>query len=91
MKVLRSLHETPDNHTLIEEEYRIIEEQLTAEKEIFNATWIEIFKRPTWRRRLLIVAFIQVIGQLSGVNCINYYAGEFKTLLYSTVYTIDMS
>jgi len=77
MKVLRSLHETPDNHTLVEEEYRIIEEQLMAEKEMFTATWMELFKRASWRRRLFIVAFIQIVGQLSGVNCINYYAGKY--------------
>jgi hypothetical protein len=43
---------------------------------------MQILTKPSWRRRLLIVMGIQTFAQLTGINCVQYYAGTYCLRLF---------
>ena len=73
--VLQKLHQGSATDAFIEGEFTEIKDQLQAEKEAFKPTWMEIARKPSWRKRVLLVCGLQIFGQLTGVNCVQYYAG----------------
>lgn len=72
---LERLHGGSASEEFIETEFVEIKEQLQAERESFKPTWAEIAKKPSWRRRVLLVCGLQIFSQMTGVNCVQYYAG----------------
>lgn len=69
----------------VQGEYQEICDQLTAEKELYSPSWLEIIRKPAWRRRILLIAGLQMASQLTGVNCVQYYASTiYKQLGFST-------
>lgn len=81
MTVLRRLHGSSNSEDFIQGEYQEIEEQLMAEKEAFKPTWSEIARKPSWRKRVILAAGLQIFSQLTGINCVQYYAGTLQTPL----------
>jgi hypothetical protein len=80
LKVLGHLHE----ESLVQFEFDEIKRHLAAEKEMFKPTWMQIITKPSWRRRLLIVMGIQSFAQLTGINCVQYYAGMYCLASFHT-------
>ncbi|EME82082.1 uncharacterized protein MYCFIDRAFT_139011, partial [Pseudocercospora fijiensis CIRAD86] len=83
-RTLRRLHRGC-TEAFIEGEITEMVDQIQAERAIFTPTWIEIFQRPSWRRRILLIAGLQIMAQLTGINCIQYYASSiYERLGFST-------
>lgn len=57
-------------------EYQEIKDQIRAEQEMYQPTWTQILKKPSWRKRIILVCLLQTFAQLTGINCIKYYAGK---------------
>ncbi|KAH8897313.1 general substrate transporter [Thozetella sp. PMI_491] len=84
-RILFRLHGASANNTFIEGEFLEIKDQLQAEREAFQPTWMEIARKPSWRRRVILVCGLQVFSQLTGVNCVQYYAASiYQKLGFST-------
>ena len=67
--VLKKLHA---DHELVEAEYTRIQLNLEAERNS-RLGWLDMFRQPSLRRRLLLACGIQLFTQTSGINVINYY------------------
>ncbi|KAL5338519.1 general substrate transporter [Aspergillus crustosus] len=80
MVILRRLHGgAGDEYN--ETEFNEIKMHALAEKQAFKPTWKEIFVRPSWRRRLVLVALLQTFSQTTGINCVQYYTATIYTKL----------
>ena len=57
--MLRKLHRNPDdpNDSMALAEFFQISQQVNHDKEL-RATYYDIFKRPSWRKRALLVMFL---------------------------------
>lgn len=64
----------------VEKEFNEITEKLEAEKHEIKPTWRELITRKSYRKRIVLCALLQTFGQLTGINCIQYYAGESVNL-----------
>ncbi|KAK5047231.1 hypothetical protein LTR84_006753 [Exophiala bonariae] len=73
-KILKRLHHDPTtlNEDDARSEFNAIVAQLEDEKRE-NATFIEMLKRPSWRRRCILVIFLLLAMQSTGVNGITNY------------------
>jgi MFS family permease len=60
------------NDPLVLAEYREIEDQIRFEREIDSNSLRELLSKKM-RRRVLLAMAIQILGQLSGANMLNYY------------------
>jgi hypothetical protein len=76
LRILRRLHKGAQTETFIQGEFQEIKDQIAAEQSMFEPTWIEIVKKPSWRRRVILACVLQTLAQMTGINCIQYYAGE---------------
>ncbi|KAK9235037.1 general substrate transporter [Lipomyces kononenkoae] len=84
-EALLKLHGNGNNQEYLDLEYREIRDTIIAEKAVAVRSWMGLISRPTWRRRLLLGCGIQIFGQISGVNVINYYGVTiYKLLGFST-------
>ena len=68
LATLKRLHSDPN---LVDSEYTLIKQTLEAEKSA-QLGWLQMFRHPSLRRRLLLACSIQLFGQTSGINVINY-------------------
>lgn len=68
MEVLTSLHKGSNNEEFTHGEYQEIPDQIQAEKQMFKPTWIQIAKKPSWRKRVILAVGIQIFSQLTGIN-----------------------
>ncbi|PKS08643.1 hypothetical protein jhhlp_005032 [Lomentospora prolificans] len=84
--VLQKLHQGSATDAFIEGEFTEIKDQLQAEKEAFKPTWMEIARKPSWRKRVLLVCGLQIFGQLTGVNCVQYYAASIYQKLGFSIF-----
>lgn len=66
---LQRLHSDPN---VVESEYTLIQQMLEVERRS-SMGWVDIFRQPSSRKRLLIACSIQLFTQTSGINVINYY------------------
>lgn len=82
--VLRRIHNAATD-AFVEGEYHEIKEQIRAEQEMFQPTWIQIAKKPSWRKRIILVCTLQIFAQLTGINCIKYYAGKPEISFPNTI------
>ncbi|KXS99945.1 hypothetical protein AC578_788 [Pseudocercospora eumusae] len=83
-RVLSKLHRGC-SQAFIEGELTEMVDQIRAERAMFTPNWAEIFQRPSWRRRILLIAGLQIMAQLTGINCIQYYASNiYEQLGFST-------
>ncbi|KAK7725455.1 hypothetical protein SLS57_003932 [Botryosphaeria dothidea] len=73
LAALKKLHGDGTNDEYIELEFREIRDVIAADRATNEITWFSIFKKPSWRRRLLLGCGVQAFGPLSGINVINYY------------------
>lgn len=75
LAILHKLHDDSHgtNKDYVELEYREIRDVIIADRAHVNITWSSIFRKPSWRRRLLLGCGVQAFGPLSGINVINYY------------------
>jgi hypothetical protein len=76
LNVLRRLHRSSGGETFVQTEFNEIVEQLEAEKRAFTPSWRQVFTKASWRKRIILAGALQVFAQLTGINCIQYYAGE---------------
>lgn len=76
MKILCRLHPSSNGNDLAHREFAEIKSHILTEKMSFKPTWKEIASKPSWRRRILLVSALQFFAQATGVNCVQYYAGE---------------
>ncbi|KAK9372293.1 general substrate transporter [Lipomyces chichibuensis] len=74
LKVLAFLRTTKNdiNDPLVLAEYREIEDQIRFEREIDSSSLRELISKKM-RKRVLLAMAIQMLGQLSGANMLNYY------------------
>lgn len=83
--VLKRLHSGSNNEAFVQGEFQEITDQLNAEKQNLEPTWWHILSKPSWRRRILLSIGLQVFSQLTGINCVQYYAAPiYKQLGFST-------
>ncbi|KIW79029.1 hypothetical protein Z517_08869 [Fonsecaea pedrosoi CBS 271.37] len=75
--VLQRLHRGQE---LVEAEYKRIQDNLEAEKRS-RLGWIDMFREPRLRRRVLLACGIQLFTQTSGINVINYYGPRIYSYL----------
>lgn len=66
---LQRLH---SDASVVESEYSLIQQMLEVERQS-RVGWIDMFRQPSYRKRLLIACSIQLFTQTSGINVINYY------------------
>lgn len=76
--VLLRLHKDPQ---LVDAELGRIQDNLQAERDI-PMRWIDLFKRPGLRRRVLLACGIQLFTITSGINVINYYGPRIYAFLH---------
>ncbi|KEF51771.1 uncharacterized protein A1O9_12108 [Exophiala aquamarina CBS 119918] len=82
--VLRKLHNRPEdpNETTAKEEFIQIQRQIELERaENINKGWGHLFKKPSYRKRLLLGFGTQFIAQSTGVLVVNNY----QILLYRSL------
>ena len=65
--VLQRLH---GDSAIVETEYKRIQDNLNAEQNS-HMGWLDLFRRPSLRRRLLLACGIQLFTITSGINTIN--------------------
>lgn len=75
-RVLRRLHLSDGGETFVQSEMTEIQSQLEAEKATFTPNWKQVFTKSSWRKRVLLAVLLQCFAQLTGINCIQYYACE---------------
>ncbi|KAJ9608432.1 hypothetical protein H2200_007420 [Cladophialophora chaetospira] len=79
--VLRRLH---GDSSLVEAEYKRIQDDVESERNS-RMGWLELFRRPSLRRRVLLACGIQFFTIASGINVINYYGPRiYAYLRFST-------
>jgi hypothetical protein len=81
--VLHKLHDdgTEATKEYVELEFREIRDVIIADRNTNQISWSSIFRKPSWRRRLLLGCGVQAFGPLSGINVINYYGPHIYELL----------
>ncbi|KAI5480262.1 hypothetical protein MNV49_001221 [Pseudohyphozyma bogoriensis] len=91
MKVLTRLHSN-QGMDFVRGEFQEIKDQVEAEKVEYKPGWAEIFKRPSWRKRIILVCLLQWTVQFSGINCIQYYTATiYENLGFSTHESLTLS
>jgi Sugar (and other) transporter len=83
LAVLTKLHGNAagTNAAFVELEFREIRDVIEADRSVNQITWSSIFKKASWRRRLLLGCGVQAFGPLSGINVINYYGPRIYAVL----------
>ncbi|KAF8857187.1 general substrate transporter [Acephala macrosclerotiorum] len=83
LAVLHKLHDDGSDATkeYVELEFREIRDVIIADRNTNKISWSSIFRKPSWRRRLLLGCGVQAFGPLSGINVINYYGPHIYELL----------
>jgi MFS family permease len=73
LAVLHKLHDdgTESTKEYVELEFREIRDVIVADRNANEISWSSIFRKPSWRRRLLLGCGVQAFGPLSGINVIN--------------------
>lgn len=66
---LQRLH---SHQEVVESEYTLIKQMLEIERRS-SIGWLDMFRQPSSRKRLLIACSMQLFTQTSGINVINYY------------------
>jgi MFS family permease len=61
---------------LVQIEYREIKETLTLEQEFEGSGWLELFRTPGNRRRLIILVSLGFFSQWSGNGLVSYYMSD---------------
>lgn len=77
LAVLKRLHTDPE---LVDAEYARILELLGEERQL-SMGWLDMFRQPSLRKRLLLACGIQLFTQTSGVNVISYYGPRIYAIL----------
>ena len=84
LAVLRKLHNRSDDpdDTLAKEEFYQIQMQIELERASgLNKSWSTLFKKPSYRKRLILGFATQFIAQSTGVLVVNNY----QILLYKSL------
>jgi hypothetical protein len=83
LAVLHKLHDDSagSNKEFVELEYIEIRDVIEADRSMNKITWSSIFRKASWRRRLLLGCGVQAFGPLSGINVINYYGPRIYEIL----------
>jgi hypothetical protein len=83
MVVLKKLHDNAagTNKEFVELEFREIRDVIEADRSMNKISWFSIFRKPSWRRRLILGCGVQAFGPLSGINVINYYGPRIYEFL----------
>jgi sugar porter (SP) family MFS transporter len=79
--VLRKLHYNGHNEDFLELEYTEICEAIELDRKLAVKSWKGLFAKKSWRRRLALACGIQLAGQTSGINVINYYGPQIYARL----------
>ncbi|KAL4893683.1 general substrate transporter [Aspergillus ambiguus] len=74
----------------VQAEFYQMREQLRFEKHQHVAGWVELFTRPSYRKRLILAVLVQAFTQLSGINVINYYQTDLYKGLGMTGHTVTL-
>jgi sugar porter (SP) family MFS transporter len=77
LQILGKCHARGDvNDELVQIEYREIRETLALEKEFEGNGWLELFKTPGNRHRLIILISLGFFSQWSGNGLVSYYMSD---------------
>lgn len=76
LRVLRRLHTSDGGEAFVQSEMSEIQTQLEAEKAAFTPSWRQVFTKSSWQKRVILAVVMQCFAQLTGINCVQYYAGE---------------
>lgn len=77
LSILAKAHAAGDaNNELIQIEYKEIHETLKLEKEFESNGWLELFKTPGNRLRLIILIALGFFSQWSGNGLVSYYMSD---------------
>lgn len=90
--VLKRLHHNSKDNSddLAIAEYTQIVRQVSHDKEE-KAGYIEMFRRPTWRRRVFVAIFLQFAAQSTGVSTFLAGEGQLADMNRSWVSPITLS
>ncbi|KAI8137862.1 general substrate transporter [Fennellomyces sp. T-0311] len=80
-EVLRKLHYNGHNEDFLQFEYAEIQGEVELENKLGAKSWSALFGKTSSRRRLALGCGIQLAGQLSGINVINYYGPRIYAAL----------
>jgi sugar porter (SP) family MFS transporter len=69
---------------LVQAEIVQIRETIRTEMEVSNQSWMDLFRSPGMRRRVLVTVFIGLFTQLSGNTLLSYYSGKLFDLMNYT-------
>jgi hypothetical protein len=83
LSVLHYLHDNTagTNKDFVQLEFREIRDVIAADRAQNEITWSSIFRKASWRHRLILGLGVQAFGPLSGINVINYYGPRIYGLL----------
>ncbi|ORY75313.1 putative high-affinity hexose transporter [Leucosporidium creatinivorum] len=91
IKVLNRLHRS-QGADFVQAEFLEIKAQLDAEKHHEEPSWKEIWTRKSYRKRIFLSCLLQWLAQLTGINCIQYYASTIFSLLgFSTTTSLALN
>jgi MFS family permease len=92
MTLLNRLHRGA-GEAFVQGEYQEIVDQLTAEQSQTAPTWISIFRKPSWRRRVILSGLLMIFAQTTGINCIQYYTGKlhFRMLSVTSCHSSNLA
>ncbi|KAI9488488.1 general substrate transporter [Zychaea mexicana] len=80
-ETLRKLHYDGHNDDFLELEYNEIQAQINLEKNLSAKSWKSLLGKASSRKRVYLACGIQLAGQLSGINVINYYGPRIYAAL----------
>ena len=66
--VVSSLHQDPtdDNEAFVKEEFFQMRKQLEFDRSL-DASWLQLFKKPSYRKRMLMVSLVTFLGQSTAI------------------------
>jgi hypothetical protein len=81
-QTLRKLHYDGKNEEFLRLEFMEIQDAIQQDRINQSRSWISIFSKPSWRRRLMLGCGVQAFGQLSGINGLTSikYLGESQLI-----------
>lgn len=78
----RSYHHDGTNDAWCEEEFSLIHLNIRVEiEEQRNLSWADLFRTPSFRKRLFVGSFVWAAAMLSGISFVQYY----QTAIYATL------
>ncbi|KAI9567330.1 sugar transporter [Boletus coccyginus] len=87
-EVVYKLHgtETPEAKSAADLEFSQMHDQIKADALMRSRSVRDLWATPAMLRRTLVAVGVQVFGQFTGINVINYYGPQIQSLLVQGIY-----